>query len=128
MILVTGASVIGQKLCQLLSENRKAFRAMCRKEDQLQRLCAQGMDAVLGDFKDAEGLRSAMKGCTTLFLVSPHRENQLESEKRAIDVAREEQIRYIVRVSASDANLRSTVPWAQTHAHIDHYMRASGIP
>ncbi|UEG51653.1 SDR family oxidoreductase [Mucilaginibacter daejeonensis] len=129
MILVTGAtSVIGQKLCQLLSENKKAFRAMCRKEDQLQKLRAQGMDAVLGDFKDAEGLRSAMKGCTTLFLVSPPNEDQLESEKRAIDVARQEQITYIVRVSASDANLRSSVPWAQAHAHIDHYMRASGMP
>lgn len=128
MILVTGAtSVIGQKLCQLLNENKKAFRAMCRKEEQVEKFRKQGIEAVLGDFKNPESLRLAMKGCNTLFLVSPPDENQLESEKTAIDVAKQEHIAYIVRVSASDANLRISVPWAKTHAHIDHYLRASGI-
>ncbi|WP_374163178.1 SDR family oxidoreductase [Arcticibacter sp. MXS-1] len=128
MILVTGAtSVIGQKLCQLLAENKKAFRAMCRKEDQLEKFRKQGIDAVLGNFEDPESLRSAIKGCNTLFLVSPPNENQLECETKAIDVAKQEQIAYIVRVSASDANLRSSVPWAKAHAHIDHHLRASGI-
>ncbi|WP_158829844.1 SDR family oxidoreductase [Mucilaginibacter lacusdianchii] len=128
MILVTGAtSVIGQKLCQLLAENKKAFRAMCRKEDQLEKLRKQGIDAVLGNFEDTDSLRSAMKGCTSLFLVSPPNENQLECETKAINVAKQEQIAYIVRVSASDANLRSSVPWAKAHAHIDHHLRASGI-
>ncbi|MFD1258013.1 NAD(P)H-binding protein [Mucilaginibacter terrae] len=128
MILVTGAtSVIGQKLCQLLAENKKVFRAMCRKEDQLQKFRKQGVDAVLGKFEDPESLRSAMKGCTFLFLVSPPTENQLQCETNVIDVAKQEQISYIIKVSASDANLRSSVPWAKTHAHIDHHLRASGI-
>lgn len=128
MILITGAtSVIGQKLCQLLAENNESFRAMCRKEDQLEKLRKQGIDAVLGDFEDAESLRSAMKGCSCLFLVSPPNEKQLECEINAINIARQEQIAYIVRVSASDANLRSSVPWANTHAHIDHHLRSSGI-
>jgi len=128
MILVTGAtSVIGQKLCQLLTENNKSFRAMCRKEDQLENFRKQGIDAVLGKFEDPESLRSAMKGCTSLFLVSPPTENQLECEMNAINVAKQEQIAYIVKVSASDANLRSSVPWAKAHAHIDHHLRASGI-
>lgn len=128
MILVTGAtSVIGQKLCQLLAENKKVFRAMCRKEDQLENFRKKGIDAVLGKFEDTESLRSAMKGCTCLFLVSPPTENQLKCEMNAIDVAKQEQIAYIVKVSASDANLRSSVPWAKTHAHIDHHLRSSGI-
>ena len=128
MILVTGAtSVIGQKLCQLLAENNKSFRAMCRKEEQLEKFSKQGVDAVLGKFEDPESLRSAMKGCTSFFLVSPPKENQLECEMNAINVAKQEQIAYIVKVSASDANLRSSVPWAKTHAHIDHHLRASGL-
>ncbi|WDF55748.1 SDR family oxidoreductase [Mucilaginibacter sp. KACC 22063] len=128
MILVTGAtSVIGQKLCQLLAENNKAFRAMCRKEEQLEKFRKQGIDAVLGDFENPESLRTAMKGCSSLFLVSAPNENQLECETKAIDVAKEEQIAYIVRVSASDANLRTLVPWAKAHAYIDHHLRASGI-
>jgi uncharacterized protein YbjT (DUF2867 family) len=128
MILITGAtSVIGEKLCELLTENNKAFRALCRKKEQLQKFRKQGIDAVLGDFKDPESLRSAMKGCNSLFLISPPNEHQLESETRAIDIAKQEQIAYIVRVSASDANLRSSVPWAKAHAYIDHHLRASGI-
>jgi uncharacterized protein YbjT (DUF2867 family) len=128
MILVTGAtSVIGQKLCQLLAENNKSFRAMCRKEEQLENFRKRGIEAVLGKFEDTESMRSAMKGCTCLFLVSPPTENQLECETNAIDVAKQEQIAYIVKVSASDANLRSSVPWAKAHAHIDHHLRASGI-
>ncbi len=128
MILVTGAtSVIGQKLCQLLKENQKSFKAMCRKQEQVEKLRNQGIDAVQGDFDHPESLRAAMQGCTTLFLVSPPNEKQLQSEKTAIDIAKQQNINYIVRVSASDANLRSTVPWAKTHAYIDHYMRASGI-
>ncbi len=128
MILVTGAtSVIGQKLCQLLAENKKEFRAMCRKESQLEQFHQQGIDAVLGDFEKPESFRAAVKGCTSLFLVSPPNEKQLESEIKAIEVAKQEKIAYIVRVSASDANLRSSVPWAKTHAHIDHHLRASGI-
>ncbi|UEG52498.1 SDR family oxidoreductase [Mucilaginibacter daejeonensis] len=128
MILVTGAtSVIGQKLCELLAAHKKPFRAMCRKEEQLQNFRQQNIEAVLGDFTDTDSLRLAMEGCDTLFLVSPPNEKQLESEKKAIDAAKEEGITYIVRVSASDANLRISVPWAKAHAHIDHYLRSSGI-
>jgi uncharacterized protein YbjT (DUF2867 family) len=128
MILVTGAtSVIGQRLCQLLAENGKPFRAMCRKENQLEGLLKKGIDAVLGDFGKPESLRAAIKGCTTLFLVGPPTEQQLESEINAIDTAKQEQITHIVRISASDANLKSSVPWANAHAHIDHHLRASGM-
>jgi uncharacterized protein YbjT (DUF2867 family) len=128
MILVTGAtSVIGQKLCELLAVNKKAFRAMCRKESQLDKFRQQSIEAVLGDFEDPESFRAAIKGCETLFLVSPPNENQLECETKAIDIAKQEKVAYIVRASASDANLRISVPWAKAHAHIDHHLRASGI-
>jgi uncharacterized protein YbjT (DUF2867 family) len=128
MILITGAtSDIGQKLCQLLTENEKPFRAMCRKEEQLEKLRKQGIDAVLGNFEDPESLRAAMEGCTTLFLTSPPLENQVKCEKNAIDSAKLAGITYIVKISASDANLRSSVPWAKSHAEIDHHLRHSGI-
>ncbi|QRR00121.1 SDR family oxidoreductase [Dyadobacter sandarakinus] len=128
MLLVTGATgEIGKKLCQDLIQDGIPFRAMCRKEEQLEKLRKLGMDAVLGDFVDRESLKSAMRGCTSLFLVSPPTQNQVQCEKNAIDIAGQEGITYIVRVSASDANLRSSVPWAKAHAEIDHYLRNSGI-
>lgn len=128
MILITGAtSDIGRKLCQLLTENNKPFRAMCRKEEQLEKFHKQGIDAVLGNFEDPKSLRVAMQGCNILFLTSPPTENQVQCEKNAIDSAKQEGITYIVKVSASDSHLKSSVPWAKSHAEIDHYLRKSGI-
>jgi uncharacterized protein YbjT (DUF2867 family) len=128
MILITGAtSTIGQKLCQLLAENNKPYRAMCRKEEQLEKFRKQGIDAVLGDFEDPKSLRTAMQGCNCLFLTSPPTQNQVQCEKNVIDSAKQEGITYIVKISASDAHLKSSVPWAKSHAEIDHYLRKSGI-
>jgi len=128
MILITGAtSNIGQKLCQLLAENNKPYRAMCRKEEQLEKLRKLGIDAVLGDFEDPKSLRAAMQGCNCLFLTSPPTQNQVQCEKNAIDSAKQVGINYIVKISASDAHLQSSVPWAKSHAEIDHYLRKSGI-
>jgi uncharacterized protein YbjT (DUF2867 family) len=128
MILITGAtSDIGRKLCQLLAENNEPYRAMCRKEEQLEKLRKQGIDAVLGNFEDPKSLRAAMQGCNCLFLTSPPTQNQVQCEKNAIDSAKQEGVTYIVKISASDANLKSTVPWAKSHAEIDHYLRKSGI-
>ena len=128
MILITGAtSDIGRKLCQLLAENGKPFRAMCRKEEQLEKFREQGMEVILGDFEHPESLKAAMQGCNSLFLVSPPTENQVQCEKNAIDMANQEGLTYIVKISASDANLKSSVPWAKSHAEIDHHLRNSGI-
>lgn len=128
MILITGAtSDIGQKLCQLLSENKKPFRAMCRKEEQLEQFRKRGIDAVLGNFENPESLKAAMQGCICLFLTSPPTQNQVQCEKNAIDIAKQEGIAYIVKISASDANLKSSVPWAKSHAEIDHHLRNSGM-
>jgi len=100
---------------------------MCRKEEQLQKFRKQGLDAVLGTFEDPASLKAAMQGCDSLILISPPTQNQVQCEKNAIDSAKQEGITYIVKISASDANLRSSVPWAKSHAEIDHYLRNSGI-
>jgi uncharacterized protein YbjT (DUF2867 family) len=60
-------------------------------------------------------------------LTSPPTQNQVQCEKNAIDSAKQEGITYIVTISASDAHLKSSVPWAKSHAEIDHYLRKSGI-
>ncbi|MCL6217553.1 SDR family oxidoreductase [Zunongwangia pacifica] len=128
MILVTGAtSDIGQKLCQLLTESNINFQAMCRKDKQIKDFKQRGINAVPGDFQHPESLKAAMKGCESLFLITPPTQEQVEWEKAAIDAAKTSAIKYIVKVSASDANIRSAVPWAKSHAIIDHYLRGSGI-
>ncbi|WP_338338725.1 SDR family oxidoreductase [Xanthomonas euvesicatoria] len=128
MILVSGATGgIGGELCRQLQQAGTPFRAMCRKHEQVDNLQQKGMDAVLGDFDTPETLQGAMQGCHTLFLITPPTPEQVAQETAAIDAAKRAGIGRIVKVSASDCNVRSPVPWAKSHALIDHHLRASGI-
>ncbi|OAN67256.1 SDR family oxidoreductase [Sphingomonas sp. TDK1] len=128
MILVSGATGgIGGEVCRLLKENQTPFRALCREEEQVASLRKQGMDAVLGDFDRPETLPAAMQGIDTMFLITPPTPQQVAQETAAIDAAKAAGVGRIVKVSASDGNVRSPVPWAKAHALIDHHLRAAGI-
>lgn len=128
MILISGATGgIGGEICRLLGATDTPFRTMARQQAQVDAFRAKGIDAVPGDFDRPETLPAAMQGVDTLFLITPPTERQFAQETAAIDAARDAGVRRIVKLSASDANIRSTVPWAQTHARIDHHLRASGI-
>jgi len=128
MILVSGATGgIGGEVCRLLKEAGTPFRALCRKQEQVERLSQQGIDAVRGDFDRPATLAAAMRGIETMFLITPPTPQQVTQETAAIDAANEAGVSRIVKISASDSNVRSPVPWAKAHALIDHHLRASGI-
>lgn len=128
MILVCGATGgIGGEVCKLLKAAGAPFRAMARRQEQVDTFRRQGMDAVLGDFDRPETLAAAMQGCGTVFLITPPNPGQFTQETGAIDAAKRAGVGRIVKISASDGNVRTPVPWARTHALIDHHLRASGI-
>ncbi|MGK6324498.1 SDR family oxidoreductase [Sphingomonas sp. DT-51] len=128
MILVSGATGgIGGELCRLLGDAGVRFRALCRKPSQVETFRRNGMDAALGDFDRPETLPAAMQGCDTMFLITPPTPGQVSQETGAIDAAKRAGIGRIVKISASDSNVRSPVPWARSHALIDHHLRGSGI-
>lgn len=128
MILVSGATgSIGGEVCRLLKAEGTPFRAMGRKQEQVDHFRKHGMDAVLGDFDRPDLLAAAMRGCNTMFLITPPTPNQLAQEKAAIDAAKRAGLDRIVKISASDGNVRSPVPWAKNHALIDHHLRSAGI-
>ncbi len=128
MILVSGATGgIGGEVCRVLKEAGTPFRALCRKQEQVEDLAKKGIDAVRGDFDRPETLAAAMEGIETMFLITPQSQQQVTQETAAIDAAKAAGISRIVKISASDGNVRSPVPWARAHALIDHHLRASGI-
>lgn len=128
MILMSGATGgIGGEVCRLLMAAGARFRAMARKQTQVEDFQLRGIDAVLGDFDRPETLAAAMAGCDTLFLITPPTPEQFAQETAAIDAAARAGVRRIVKISASDGNVRSPVLWARAHARIDHHLRASGI-
>ncbi|OWK30420.1 SDR family oxidoreductase [Sphingomonas dokdonensis] len=121
------AGGIGGEVCKTLSAANTPFRAMCRKQEQVDRLQTNGMDAVLGDFDRPETLFAAMTGIATMFLITPSTPDRFAREVAAIDAAKPAGGGRIVKRSASDGNVRSQVLWAQTHALIDQHLRATGI-
>lgn len=128
MILVSGATGgIGGEVCRLLQEAGTPFRALCRRQEQVESLAKKGIDAVRGDFDRPETLAAAMQGIDTMFLITPPTQQQVAQETAAIDAATDAGVGRIVKISASDGNVRSPVPWAKAHALIDHHLRASGI-
>ncbi|MET3725711.1 SDR family oxidoreductase [Sphingomonas trueperi] len=128
MILVSGATGgIGGEVCRLLKNAGTPFRALCRKQEQVEGLAKKGIDAVRGDFDQRETLAAAMQGIDTMFLITPPTQQQVAQETAAIDAAKDAGVSRIVKISASDGNVRSPVPWAKAHALIDHHLRASGI-
>lgn len=100
---------------------------MCRNQQQLAQFTQIGLEAVLGDFEQADQLRNAMQGCQQLFLLTPPVPQQAQWERLTIDLALEAGIQRIIRVSAADANLSTRVPWAKAHAEADHYLRSKPI-
>ena len=128
MILALGATGgIGGEVCRQLKKAGTSFRAMARKQEQVDSFRKDGVDAVLGDLDQPETLSAAMSGIDTLFLVTAPKPPQVAQETAAIDAAKRAGVSRIVKISASDCNVRSKIPWAKAHALIDHHLRASGV-
>ncbi len=71
MILVSGATGgIGGETCRILQQRGVPFRAMCRKQEQVDSLHGRGIDAVIGDFDRPDTLPAAMRGIDTMFLIT----------------------------------------------------------
>jgi uncharacterized protein YbjT (DUF2867 family) len=127
--LITGATGrVGGALVDLMTESSDPFRVIARRPDQLESFRARGIEAVRGDYDDAASLRAAMQGCQQLFLVSTGGANGSAQDRATIDSARAAGVQQIVKISGSDANPASSVPWAADYGRSDEYLRASGVP
>ncbi|WP_432544100.1 NAD(P)H-binding protein [Kineococcus sp. SYSU DK002] len=128
LTLVTGATGdIGTHLVEELTTRQVPFRVLCRRPAQVRAFTERGVDAVLGSFEDAASLREAMRGCDQVFLNTPPGPQQFRQNRDAIDAAVAAGVRHVVKVSASDANPRSAIPWARDHALADEHLRRSGL-
>ncbi len=71
-ILVTGAAgrvgAVGRTVTELLLQQRKAVRAMVRKEDErAQALRDKGAEVVVGDLLDLDSMHRVIAGCETMY-------------------------------------------------------------
>ncbi|MFL9891323.1 SDR family oxidoreductase [Paraburkholderia sp. RL17-381-BIF-C] len=97
-ILVTGSTgVVGTQVLDHLAGSGAQVRALTRTPEKAQ--FPEGVTAVQGDLSDVDGLRRAMNGVSTLFLLAPNAADELTQALQALSVAREAGVKGVVYLS-----------------------------
>ena len=114
-VLVTGGSgVVGRALIARLVADGREVRALARSDASARTVEAQGARAVRGDVMDPEPLRTAAKGCVTLFHVAginamclhdplPMFRTNVEGSANVVRMAAEAGVGRVVYTSSSSA-------------------------
>lgn len=129
MILVTGATgTSGRELIRHLSRTGAAFKAMVRKDADREALEAQGVAAVVADYRDTERLSKALTGVEQVYLVGPTDPPQVTHEGDVVAVAREAGVRRIVKQSAMSAHDMSACTFKRWNGMVERQLMESGLP
>jgi uncharacterized protein YbjT (DUF2867 family) len=97
-ILVTGSTgVVGKQVLDHLAGSGAEVRGLTRSPGKAQ--FSAGVTAVQGDLSDVDGLRRAMSGVSTLFLLAPNAADELTQALQALSVAREAGVKGVVYLS-----------------------------
>lgn len=131
LIVVTGASgEIGGRVAARLARAGARRRLVVRDESRAAAL-AVGDDAevavVPGGYANPDGLRGALAGATTLFLVSAtESRDRVAQHLAAVDAARAAGVGRIVYLSFLAAAPHATFTFARDHFATEQHLRASG--
>ena len=129
MILVTGATGnVGSKLLTELLTRKATVRVLARKSEDVERLKAQGADAVLGDITDRESVRAALQGVSHFYILTPSTPQLAETEGMLVDEAKKAGVQHIVKHSVLGADVNAICPFTSIHAQAEDVIHASGIP
>jgi uncharacterized protein YbjT (DUF2867 family) len=126
VILVTGASgTVGRAVLDEVRQTGKPFKAMFRNEGEAPKERA-GVTTVIADFADKNGLRRALVGVDSVFLVCSPVPQLVELESNVIEACRESGVRHVVLNSALGAEdyPKSFPSW---HRKVEDGLRASGL-
>ncbi len=128
MILVVGGrSKIGSALIAELAAKGEAVRALVRSGEGMGSF-PDGVQAVTGDLADLDSLRSAIDGADRMFLLCGPTEQEVQLNLNAIDVAKQAEIRLLVRSSILGSDPASPATFVRDHGVCDAYLTGSGVP
>ena len=127
-IAVTGATGgLGGRVATLLAERGIAHRLLVREPSRAPDL---GPARVLqfGGYADAAGMRRALDGARTLFLVSAAEDaERVALHRSAVDAAVDAGIERIVYTSFVNAAADATFTFARDHFHTERHIEATGV-
>jgi uncharacterized protein YbjT (DUF2867 family) len=128
MILVTGSTGnVGSHLVRELVTQHLPFRALVRTSRDAQKLRAQGIETVIGDFAQPEHLRGALQGITRVFLMCSSGPLQSQLEATLINEAKRAGICHVVKLSILAADSQSECVFFRWHGQSEEALQASGL-
>jgi len=127
ILVVGGRSKIGSALIAELAAKGEAVRALVRSGEGMGSF-PDGVQAVTGDLADLDSLRSAIDGADRMFLLCGPTEQEVQLNLNAIDVAKQAEIRLLVRSSILGSDPASPATFVRDHGVCDAYLTGSGVP
>ena len=127
-ILVTGATgSTGGALIADLGRRGVGFRALVRKEGDMDRLAVAPASVAVADFDDERSLASALEGITRAYLVTPSSADAEAQQLRFVRQAAEAGVEHIVLLSQLGAAEDSPVRLLRYHAVVERRVRELGL-
>ena len=127
ILVIGGTGNVGTPLVELLRKADVNYKVLVRSEISEHKLKNQGVATVRGALGDWPSIKRAIDMVDTVFLLSSPELNLFELHKGLIDIASENGVRKIVRLSSQPAQTNADVPMYGMHAQADDYLIASGI-
>ena len=123
LILVTTAGKIGAEASRLLAERGAAVRVLVRNPEKVTALAQAGVDVCRGDLEVPATIDAAMRGVTSVVLVSPAIPRQ---ELNVIASAVRARVQHVVKIT-SKASADSPIARRRGQFDIEEGLIASGL-
>lgn len=127
-VLVTGATGgIGSQLIPALRARGARVRAMVRRPEQAAQVAADGVEPVVADLQDPQGIAAALDGVDAAFLNSPSAPDAAQVQIRFADLAHRAGLPRLVLLSQYAARIDSPVRFLRWHAEVEAHVAGLGI-
>jgi uncharacterized protein YbjT (DUF2867 family) len=126
MMLITGASgSVGKAVLQEASRKDSKIRAMYRSKGEAAK-APSGCETVLADYSDAQSLRKAMDGVSSVYVVCSPIPQLVELESNVLNACKESGVKHVVLNSAMGAgNYGKSFPsW---HRKVEDKLKITGM-
>jgi uncharacterized protein YbjT (DUF2867 family) len=128
MILLTGATgKTGSETAKALAARGVRARALVRSAGKAAALREAGLEIVVGDVADPASVEPALAGVDRLLVLLPNSQQQLELERRLVDLAKKAGVRHVVKMSSMEATADARTPIPQAHWQSEEHIRRSGL-
>jgi uncharacterized protein YbjT (DUF2867 family) len=123
LILVTTAGKVGAEASRLLAQRGAPVRVLVRNPEKMSALAQAGVDVCKGDLEDPATIDTAMRGVTSVVLVSPAIPRQ---ELNVVASAVRARVQHVVKIT-SKASADSPIARRRGQFQIESGLIASGL-